>query len=565
MNCVFRISRKTERDAPFALCVFLVSAAALAAQPTIAPDGIFNAASNLYSELPNGGIAQGSIFVIYGSNLGPAALAQAPSLPLGTQLAGTSVNVTMGSTTVSPLMVFTLADHLAAVLPSTTPAGTGTVTVTYNGQTSAAAPIRVVANAFGISTLGQTGGGPGVLTDAVTYQVNTLFASATPGEIMTLWGTGLGAIHGDDASGPVETDLHLNVQVYVGNQPAAVSYSGRSSSPGLDQINFAVPAGLSGCYVPVAAVVNGVVSNFVSMSIAPQGGICSDPMSLPAPSMAKLAAGGTLNVGSLWLTRISTDFNISLLGAVTLVQDYGDGYFYQYNQATLDAQRSPVALAPFSACTVYVCNGFGCIPTALPQPVNRLDGGAALSVTGPKGTKPIARTNTGEYHNTTLGGGVAAVLNPAATFLDPGAYTLTGPGGSDIGAFTSNLTIPQPLQLSNKSQFTNIPRTSDLTVTWTGGGPNDYVAVVGQSTTQSPQVTATFACSEKASAGKLTIPAWVLSALPASGTISQSGFTVPGGFLELGYYPPPTAFSAQGLDLGFSNDVVLTGTSVTFQ
>src|ERR1039457_7534981 len=76
-----------------------------------------------------------------------------------------------------------------------TPAGTGTITVSYNGAASATAPIKVAASSFGIFTINQQGGGQAVVQDG-----NSEFNSATfafqPGETVVLWGTGLGPISG---------------------------------------------------------------------------------------------------------------------------------------------------------------------------------------------------------------------------------------------------------------------------------------------------------------------------------------------------------------------------------
>jgi len=43
-----------------------------------------NPASNALPDLPTYGIAQGSIFIIYGSNLGPSSISIAPTLPYQT-------------------------------------------------------------------------------------------------------------------------------------------------------------------------------------------------------------------------------------------------------------------------------------------------------------------------------------------------------------------------------------------------------------------------------------------------------------------------------------------------
>src|ERR1700678_619992 len=94
---------------------------------------------------------------------------------------------------------------------------------------------------------------------------------AHPGQTLILWGSGLGAVTGDETEPPVQIDLGTGVQVSVEGQPATVLYGGRGSSPGLDQINFVVPAGVSGCRTSVAVTVKGVVGNITTIAIAPAG------------------------------------------------------------------------------------------------------------------------------------------------------------------------------------------------------------------------------------------------------------------------------------------------------
>ena len=124
------------------LILLLFASVGNAQQPNAA--AAVNSASFARSELPNGGLAQGGIFTVFGSNMGPAALAQSTSFPLPAELAGTSVKVTVGGTTLDCIMLFTVSSQLAVILPSNTPLGDGTLTVTFNGQTSAPLPIRVV-------------------------------------------------------------------------------------------------------------------------------------------------------------------------------------------------------------------------------------------------------------------------------------------------------------------------------------------------------------------------------------------------------------------------------------
>jgi uncharacterized protein (TIGR03437 family) len=126
---------------------------------------VTNAASFANSRLPNGSIAQGSIFNIFGFGMGPSAIVYATSLPLPKTLSGTSVSVTVNGATEQCYMFYTLAGQVAAILPSATPAGTGTISVSYNGSRSPTAPIMVVPSSPGIFGVNQQGNGPGVILD----------------------------------------------------------------------------------------------------------------------------------------------------------------------------------------------------------------------------------------------------------------------------------------------------------------------------------------------------------------------------------------------------------------
>src|SRR5262245_35496918 len=87
------------------VCAFR-PAAGRAQAPTIAANGIRNGGSYALPSLPNGSVAQGSIIVIFGNNLGPANIVQVSSFPLPTAagLAGTSVTITIGGTTLNCIM-----------------------------------------------------------------------------------------------------------------------------------------------------------------------------------------------------------------------------------------------------------------------------------------------------------------------------------------------------------------------------------------------------------------------------------------------------------------------------
>src|SRR5712691_818766 len=92
-------------------------------------------------------------------------------------LNGTSVQVSYAGGTINAILLYESATTVAAILPSTVPLGTASVTVTYNGQTSARSTIHVLQRAFGVFSINQTGTGPGYVvnvnseTDAVLNRV----------------------------------------------------------------------------------------------------------------------------------------------------------------------------------------------------------------------------------------------------------------------------------------------------------------------------------------------------------------------------------------------------------
>lgn len=147
--------------------VLLLLAGTASAQPKV--NSVLNNYSYTLPGLPNYGIAQGSLFVVFGTGIGPV---QTPSLPdlsttaLTTSLNGAGVSITVNGTTVQAPLYYVSATQIAGILPSNTPVGTGTITVTYNGQTSSTLPITVVPAAFGLLTLSGSGSGAAAVFNA---------------------------------------------------------------------------------------------------------------------------------------------------------------------------------------------------------------------------------------------------------------------------------------------------------------------------------------------------------------------------------------------------------------
>ncbi len=514
-------------------------AAALAAGPAIA--GVYNAASWIPPSLPNSGVAQGAIFTVTGTGLGPSALVEQATYPLPTTqgLAGTTIQVKVGSATETCIMVYTSAAQVAAILPSATPTGSGTLTLTYQGGTSSFA-ITVLAADFGTFTLNEGGSGPGVFTDA-SYNVITMINAAHPGETLILWGSGLGAVTGDETQPPVQQDLGTGVQVFVEGQPATVLYGGRGSSPGLDQINFVVPAGVSGCRTSVAVVVKGVVGNVTEMAVSPAGQTtCGDTYGLlTTANLQKAIANGSLNVGGVQISRIAGGDDT--LGAA----------FASYTLSNLIRSYGGNPGPSIGSCSAYETYATS-LDVEDPTVPTYLNAGPQLVLTGPNGNKTVPAIATGLY--------AATLASPSPLpfpYLSPGNYTVSnGSGGANVGAFNWAMTLPAnvvPTNLPSK-----VTRAQDLTLTWTGGAGFSVVSIIGYTglaVTSTFDSYVEFICNANASAGTFTIPSSILSLLPAGGFGSPG---VPGVNIQIAGVPL-IDFTAPGIDAAVFSGFITTG------
>lgn len=494
------------------------------------------------------------MFTIFGENLGPSTPVVVSQFPLSRTFQGVSVRVTVGATTVDAIPVVVWTNQVSAVLPSTTPAGDGTVQLTYNGQPSNPFPIRVVAHALGIFAINQAGNGPGVFTEAATYTVNTLTTAARPGEQWDIWATGLGAVQGDEAAGPLPGNLPYNVQVWVGGRQAQVVYKGRSGCcAGIDQIRFVVPQNVRGCYVPVTVLVEGVPSNTVTMSIDPDGGACSEPGLFTEQELTSAQQNNGLRIGTIALWRSVQTVSVPGFGEMDVSTDTGNAAFVRFDYRSLIGSTSSIQFSTLTGCYVYQFRSTEAadLNDVDPSRPTYLDAGPAINVSGPRGSKQLLPNNgvRGSY-SAQLGGGGVGPIPGQPPFLEPGQYSLNnGSGGADVGPFNFSATLAQPVNWTNKSQLNSVPLTQPLQLTWTGGGPQDYVYIVGTSMTAvSPgqYVGAAFVCGTPASSGGYTVPVAVLAALPASG--QEQG--LPLGFLQLETLSPPVRFTAPGLDIG---------------
>jgi uncharacterized protein (TIGR03437 family) len=514
-----------------------------------AVSSVTNAATYTDASLPNGAIAQGAIAVVKGKNLGPSTLVVDTKPFQNTTLSDTSVAISVGSATVSALMYYTSFNQIAFLIPSNAPVGTGTITVTYAGQAGAPSPITIVPSNVGIFTISSDGQGEGIVTYA-DYSlvsptkaancggVNTTCGAANPGDVLIIWATGLGPVNGSDSSG---AGLGVNMSqlpltVFLGGVQVQAVYQGRSGCCiGEDQIVFTVPTNTPlGCDVPLFIQNGSVVSNGVSLPVAATG---SRTCTLTNPGIPSQAA-----------SQLSSAAGPFTLGTVDLKrkdQAPAPGFVDNLN-GTFIRFTIPAAIQPFFVSyadipalgTCQIFNNPNGQPSAPIVPLAGLDAGSQITIQGPNGSKNIAGG----------GGTYKGTLSANGTYLASGTYTVSAPGGADVPKFSTQITIPTMPTLTSPTPDASTPtavtRSNGLTVTWTGGQPNQIIQIEGfNSTDNTGAVGADFLCVVSATPGSFTIPSNILSAMP------------PGSFggLSLRAFATPAQITGTGLNVAFVN------------
>ncbi len=189
--------------------------------PYIAPNGIQNSAA----ETPHNTVAPGSAVAIYGVNLA-ADLAAAPAGKLPHTLEHVTVRV---GGQVVPLF-FVSPGQINVQLPSNLVDGKHTLTVHLEGKPEASETFIVARNAPGLFSIGD---GKAAIAVA-THQDGTAISAHSParhGEVVTLYGTGLGPYHPEPADGvavPANAKYPLadSVMLMNGKQQASPVWAG---------------------------------------------------------------------------------------------------------------------------------------------------------------------------------------------------------------------------------------------------------------------------------------------------------------------------------------------------
>ncbi len=534
------------------LWVLLPAVISVTAQPYINYRGTVNVASYMPPGLPAGSLAQGGMVAIFGAKLGPAAGVQVSAFPLATTLAGVSVTVTQSATTVNAYPVYVSAGQINAIIPSNAPLGRVTLQATVNGVAGNPSPANIVPSSFGAFSINSGGFGPGIIQNNTSAGpvINSTQATATPGQVETLWGTGLGPVAQDNVA-PTVANLPVQVEVFVGGQSASLLYAGRTSCcSGIDQINFTLPAGVpTGCYVPVVVRLAGtVVSNTVTMAIDSQGAPCTDP----ANSLSAIfRGGGKLGGALLKHDNLAVQTNTGLqnytadYGSVTLRQEAGGPWAF----------NPYISFPPLGTCTAYGFAGeypLDQIP-GMAASVQDLNGGPSLSISGSAGTVSMPQGTTSPIFYSALFASSEGFPGVLSSFFSTGDPTVLSDaaGGPDVGPFQVTVTPAASLNWTNQAAITGVTRSAGLTVTWSNVPPGvQFVSIIGYNVDQANNASGGFQCVASPAAGSFTVPAVAMGNVPATPANALANL----GWVSVGvpFLGSAGSFTSTGLNQGLA-------------
>ena len=262
-----------------------------------------------------------------------------------------------------------------------------------------------------------------------------------------------------------------------------------------------------------------------------------------------------------------------------LTEDDAIGRFYQFDGPNVSPLNSAdfIGISSFGSCVVSTCaNTSTCVPSAAGlAAVPKLNAGTALTISGLGKTATLPLDTNGDgFYSANIGSSPLPLpgFTNIESFFNPGTFTVTGPGGTDIQPFTATVTVPAPLTLNVSPAVSAttgfLDRSKDLTFTFSGS--SGYVVVSASSATNvntfpaGQYNSATVTCLQQASAGSFTIPSYLLEALPVSSNLSVSGLTLPSGAVLIGTYNVSNTFTSNA-DVSLANSIVSSGTNTKVQ
>jgi uncharacterized protein (TIGR03437 family) len=258
-----------------------------ATSPRMPSGGVVNNANFMPNNQPGGELSGGMFVALFGENLANGT-EQAASVPFPTTLGDTSA--TMGGLPMP--LVYVSPTQIVGVVPQaltraagsaqTSPQNTADVVVSRDGNESPIETVRLKPVQPLIFTQNQAGTGLGAIQNVLgpgEVQLNTFDTPARPGQVITIFATGLGPTETPVPDGFAATGVNRVTgqrRVTIGGITDIPPFAGLSpNSPHLYQVNATVPQNApTGCSVPVRISIDGVASNEVTLAVTADGSPC---------------------------------------------------------------------------------------------------------------------------------------------------------------------------------------------------------------------------------------------------------------------------------------------------
>jgi uncharacterized protein (TIGR03437 family) len=544
----------------FVILACAASAMAQANRPFLFYGSATHAATYAPPGVPSGAIPRGGLFTVFGRNLGPTAGVSANAFPIPSSLGGTRIEVLRGTQTFEAIPVFVSAAQINAILPSAVPAGRAALRVTVNNAQTNVIPIDVAQANFGIFSVNSGGFGPAIVTnfiEQINQPLNSLQQAAQPGQVVTIWGSGLGPVPFPDNTAPTAGNVGTGVVVYVGGVPAEILYAGRAPCcAALDQIVIRLPLNVpQGCWVPIQVVAGGLTSNTATLAIHSTPTGCVDPHS---PFSSVIKNGGRL--ARVLTVRASRYIDVATPELLDLTFDHGVAQLASYD-ANPFAWQLVDSMPPVNTCAAHTVRGplaspFALLPLLRSKPV---EPPATIILRGAL-TQALRRiTSLPNVWYEFLG---ANLDNRQLFFPVSSTVSFSASGTAEIPALILNLPTDNRGVWTNRDVTANVRRNAPFTLTWTPR-PGGLVIATASNFAQSKNAGAFIACVADSSTGRITIPPHLLGTLPTT----ERFVSFATGDLALRFIPNlnGTPLSIPGFDAAIAHHVQSTARSVTFQ
>jgi uncharacterized protein (TIGR03437 family) len=478
--------------------IVVIAAWPMAAQVTGPSEAIYvvQSASRRPPQSPESGLAPGSLCDINASQLyqpiGSLPREETPTFRFRAPGASETQDLTIVAVAPAP---FGPPTQFTALIPTGTPTGQGEILAISSSGKTFSAVVWIASSNFGIFTKTNAG------YDSVAAQVYRdgpqLIGLTTPvrsGEWVTLWGTGLGNATASTLT--IDAGGVTTVPAYAGPAPGLA---------GVDQINFQFPAGVaSDCYIPISVKLNGRAGNIPTIATANAQGPCRHRLGLTASALATLDQGGRVPLSQSWVYSdvVPAFDNPGLYRRYDTVSLD----FLMYDAAGVQSVTRPLT-TPVAGCSLSLGSA---LLTAVFIDVQPLDSGTPV-VTGPGGVR-IPMDGMGGHYTTPLPDSSYKLEAIPPSSFTPGDWAVEVPGGKDISPTRVPLRTPPALLWKNRATLSAVSRTADLVLSWDPAGYTDQEWMQGTFGAGGGFV----ACQAPATAGSITIPAALISQVPAT-------------------------------------------------